>query len=172
MIPHITNEIKKRIYDVAAADDLDFVLVEIGGTVGDIESIPFLEAIRQIRQELGASRVLNVHLTLVPTSQVAGRAEDEADAALGQGAHGAGHHPRHPPLPDRPGLSDGLKSKIALFCNVSERNVISAEDITGSIYEIPYMLHENGYDSIVLEHFQPGREAAASAEVGQVHEDP
>ena len=72
VIPHITDEIKSRIYNVAASYDLDFVMVEIGGTVGDIESIPFLEAIRQIRQELGANRVLNVHLTLVPTLSAAG----------------------------------------------------------------------------------------------------
>ncbi len=75
VIPHITDEIKRRIYDVAFEEDLDFLLIEIGGTVGDIESIPFLEAIRQIRQELTPRRVLNVHLTLIPTITVAGEAK-------------------------------------------------------------------------------------------------
>ncbi len=155
--PHITNEIKKRIYDIAAENNLDFVLVEIGGTVGDIESIPFLESIRQIRQELGKNRVLNVHLTLVP---VIGAGELKTKPTQ----HSVKELMELGILPDillcRTGstLADDLKRKIALFCNVSERNVISADDVHGSIYEIPYMLHRNGYDDIVLEHFgmKPG----------------
>jgi CTP synthase len=154
VIPHITNEIKKRIYDVANdGDELDFVMVEIGGTVGDIESIPFLEAIRQIRQELGRKRVLNVHLTLVPTIAVAGEQKTKPTQ------HSVKELMELGILPDillcrtsRP-LADELKSKISLFCNVSEQNVISAVDIKSSIYEIPYMLHENQYDTVVLEHF-------------------
>jgi len=154
VIPHITNEIKKRIYDVANdGDEIDFVMVEIGGTVGDIESIPFLEAIRQIRQELGRKRVLNSHLTLVPTIAVAGEQKTKPTQ------HSVKELMELGILPDillcrtaRP-LAEELKSKIALFCNVSEQNVISAVDIKSSIYEIPYMLHENKYDTVVLEHF-------------------
>jgi len=154
VIPHITNEIKKRIYDVANdGDEIDFVMVEIGGTVGDIESIPFLEAIRQIRQELGRKRVLNSHLTLVPTIAVAGEQKNKPTQ------HSVKELMELGILPDillcrtaRP-LAEELKSKIALFCNVSEQNVISAVDIKSSIYEIPYMLHENKYDTVVLEHF-------------------
>ncbi|HNR87351.1 MAG TPA: CTP synthase [Spirochaetota bacterium] len=153
VIPHITNEIKKRIYDVATDDDLDFVLVEIGGTVGDIESIPFLEAIRQIRHDLGVARVLNVHLTLIPTITVAGEQKTKPTQ------HSVKELMELGIIPDillcrtnRP-LSADMKSKISLFCNVSERHVISAVDIASSIYEIPRMLHENGYDAIVLEHF-------------------
>jgi CTP synthase len=153
VIPHITNEIKKRIYDVAAGDTTDFVLVEIGGTVGDIESVPFLESIRQIRQELGASRVLNVHLTLVPMISVAGELKTKPTQ------HSVKELMQLGILPDlllcrtSMPLSDEMKAKIALFCNVTERNVIAAEDIKGSIYEIPRMLHRNGYDSVVLKHF-------------------
>ncbi|TAL30960.1 MAG: CTP synthase [Spirochaetes bacterium] len=153
VIPHITNEIKKRIYDVAADDDLDFLLIEIGGTVGDIESVPFLEAIRQIRQELGSRRVLNVHLTLVPTITVAGESKTKPTQ------HSVKELMQIGIIPDmllcRSGkvLSEDMRGKIALFCNVTERNVISAIDIKSSIYEIPYMLHNNGYDEIVLEHF-------------------
>jgi CTP synthase len=152
VIPHITNEIKKRIYDVALENELDFVLVEIGGTVGDIESVPFLESIRQIRQELGAKRVLNVHLTLIPSITVAGEMKTKPTQ------HSVKELMQIGILPDillcrcsRP-MSDDMRSKIGLFCNVSERNVINALD-ADSIYSIPAMLHENGYDEIVLEHF-------------------
>ncbi|PKL18669.1 MAG: CTP synthetase [Spirochaetae bacterium HGW-Spirochaetae-5] len=153
VIPHITNEIKKRIYDVSSDDALDFVLVEIGGTVGDIESIPFLESIRQIRQELGRKRVMNVHLTLVPTISVAGEQKTKPTQ------HSVKELMQLGIIPDillaRVGfpLEQDMKAKIALFCNVSERNVISAEDITGSIYEIPFMFQKNEFDIITLEHF-------------------
>lgn len=153
VIPHITNEIKKRMYDVAGDDDLDFILVEIGGTVGDIESIPFLESIRQIRQELGRNRVMNVHLTLVPTISVAGEQKTKPTQ------HSVKELMQLGIIPDvllarvQVPLESEMKAKIALFCNVSERNVISAEDITGSIYEIPYMFQRNGFDLITLEHF-------------------
>jgi len=153
VIPHITNEIKKRIYDVANEDELDFVLVEIGGTVGDIESIPFLESIRQIRQELGRNRVMNIHLTLVPTISVAGEQKTKPTQ------HSVKELMQLGIIPDillarvQKPLDDDMKAKIALFCNVSERNVISAEDINGSIYEIPYMFRRNEFDAITLEHF-------------------
>ncbi len=153
VIPHITNEIKKRLYDVAADDDLDFVLVEIGGTVGDIESIPFLESIRQIRQELGSRRVLNVHLTLVPTITVAGEQKTKPTQHSVKELMQLGIIPDILLCRTSKVLSEEMRSKIALFCNVSERNVISAVDMKSSIYEIPYMLHDNGYDEIVLEHF-------------------
>ncbi len=154
VIPHVTDEIKSRIYHVAASYDLDFVMVEIGGTVGDIESIPFLEAIRQVRQELGANRVLNIHVTLVPTLSVAGEQKTKPTQ------HSVKELMELGIIPDillcrtaRP-LTPELKSKIALFCNVSERNVISAVDTAGSIYEIPFMFRDNEFDSIVLEHFR------------------
>ncbi len=153
VIPHITNEIKKRIYDVGSEENLDFVLVEIGGTVGDIESVPFLETIRQIRQELGRSRVMNIHLTLVPTITVAGEMKTKPTQ------HSVKELMQIGIIPDilltrvsKP-LDDDMRSKIALFCNVDEKNVISAEDITGSIYEITYMFRKNGLDVNTLEHF-------------------
>ena len=153
VIPHITDEIKKRIYDVASEDDLDFLLVEIGGTVGDIESIPFLEAIRQIRQELGSGRVLNVHLTLIPTISVAGEQKTKPTQHSVKELMELGIIPDILLCRTNRDLSPDMKSKIALFCNVSERHVIAALDIKSSIYEIPHMLHANGYDGIVLEHF-------------------
>ena len=163
VIPHITNEIKKRIYDVAMDSDIDFVLVEIGGTVGDIESVPFLESIRQIRQELGSKRVLNVHLTLIPSIVVAGEMKTKPTQ------HSVKELMQIGILPDillcrcsRP-MSEDMRAKIGLFCNVSERCVINALD-ADSIYDIPLMLHENGYDTIVLEHFGLKAEALNIAE--------
>jgi CTP synthase len=153
VIPHITDEIKSRIYNVATSYDLDFVMVEIGGTVGDIESIPFLEAIRQIRQELGSGRVLNVHVTLVPTIAVAGELKTKPTQHSVKELMELGIIPDILLCRSSQQLSSDLKSKIALFCNVSERNVIPALDIKGSIYEIPFMFHKNEYDTIVLEHF-------------------
>ncbi len=153
VIPHITNEIKKRIFDVATDDMLDFVLVEIGGTVGDIESVPFLESIRQIRQELGHSRVMNIHLTLIPTISVAGEQKTKPTQHSVKELMELGIYPDMLLCRTATNLSDEMKSKIALFCNVTEQNVISALDINGSIYEIPYMLHLNRFDEIVLKHF-------------------
>lgn len=152
VIPHITNEIKKRIYDVPNSEDLDFVLVEIGGTVGDIESIPFLEAIRQIRLELGAKRVLNVHLTLVPTISVAGEMKTKPTQHSVKELMEIGIHPDILLCRSSRMMTDDMKSKIGLFCNVLEENVISAVDAE-SIYDIPNMFHQQGYDKIVLDHF-------------------
>ncbi|HPL16752.1 MAG TPA: CTP synthase [Spirochaetota bacterium] len=154
VIPHITDEIKSRIYNVAASYDLDFVMVEIGGTVGDIESIPFLEAVRQIRQELGSNRVLNVHLTLVPTLSAAGEQKTKPTQHSVKELMELGIIPDILLCRSANPLTTDLKSKIALFCNVSERNVISAIDVPGSLYEIPYMFHDQEYDSIVLENFK------------------
>ena len=120
--------------------------------MGDIESVPFLESIRQIRQELGSARVLNVHLTLVPSITVAGEMKTKPTQHSVKELMQIGILPdillcrcSHP-------MTDEMRAKIGLFCNVSERNVVNALD-SDSIYDIPMMLHENGYDSIVLEHF-------------------
>lgn len=153
VIPHITNEIKKRIYDVISEDELDFLLIEIGGTVGDIESFPFLEAMRQIRQELGSQRVLNVHLTLVPTITVAGEQKTKPTQHSVKELMQMGIIPDILLCRTSEPLSDEMRSKIALFCNVSDKNVISAVDIKSSIYEIPDMLHRNNYDITVINHF-------------------
>ena len=100
VIPHITNEIKESV--LAGADDVDVVLVEIGGTVGDIESLPFLEAIRQFRQDVGRENTLYIHLTLVPYIAHRRRAEDQADAAQRPRPAVHRHPARHPALPHRP----------------------------------------------------------------------
>ena len=152
VVPHITNEIKKRIYNIAQDGLMDFVLVEIGGTVGDIESFPFLESIRQIRQELGRTRALNVHLTLVPTLTVAGEHKTKPTQHSVKELMQIGIIPDILLCRATIPLSDEMRSKIALFCNVSDDHVITALD-SNCIYDIPMMLHDNGYDKIVLEHF-------------------
>lgn len=152
VIPHITNEIKKRIFDVAKSGDLDFVLVEIGGTVGDIESVPFLESIRQIRMDLGAKRTLFVHLTLVPAITVAGEQKTKPTQHSVKELMQTGILPDILLCRSSKALDEDMRSKIALFCNVADRNVITAVD-SPSIYDIPMMLHDFHYDDIVLEHF-------------------
>ena len=118
VIPHVTNAIKEFVLE--GNEDVDFVLVEIGGTVGDIEGLPFFEAIRQLGNDLAASTSSIVHLTLLPYIPTRRRTEDQADAAFGQGAALDRHPARHPAVPHRPPIPRDERRKIALFCNVRE----------------------------------------------------
>ena len=148
VIPHITNEIKDAIKTVAK--DVDIVLVEIGGTVGDIESLPFVEAIRQLRQDVGRENTLYIHLTLVPFIGAAGELKTKPTQHSVRDLRAIGIQPdillcrtdRH--------LDDDIKEKIALFCDVDEKAVITARDVS-SIYEVPTVLGEEGLDRIVLQ---------------------
>ncbi|MEI1278120.1 CTP synthase [Leptospira venezuelensis] len=150
VVPHITNEIRNRIYTLARENATDFVIVEIGGTVGDIESIPFLEAIRQMRYEHSPSQVLFIHVTLVPTITVAGEAKTKPTQHSVKELLALGIQPDilicrvNQPMPKE------MKGKISAFCNVKEENVISASDISTSIYEIPKMYKEEKLDQVVL----------------------
>ncbi|MDP3007998.1 MAG: CTP synthase [Methylococcales bacterium] len=147
VIPHITDEIKRRVY--ASAEGMDVALIEVGGTVGDIESLPFLEAIRQMRFELGSDRSLFIHLTLVPYIRSAGEIKTKPTQHSVKELRTIGIQPdilicrSERPIP----VSD--RRKIALFTNVEERAVISAID-ADSIYRIPLMLHDQGLDDIVV----------------------
>jgi CTP synthase len=148
VIPHITDEIKRCIQRPAAG--MDVVLVEIGGTVGDIESLPFLEAIRQMGIELGRERALYIHLTLVPYIPSAGEIKTKPTQHSVKELRSIGIQPDVLLCrADRP-LPEGQRRKIALFTNVEERAVISAVDVD-SIYKIPRALHEHGLDRIVVE---------------------
>ncbi len=148
VIPHITDEIKACIRQ--GAGDAEIVMVEIGGTVGDIESLPFLEAIRQMRVELGAKNTLFIHLTLVPYIGSAGEMKTKPTQHSVKELRSIGIQPDILLCrADRP-LPDSERRKIALFTNVEERAVISAID-ADSIYKIPMMLHAEGLDDIVLE---------------------
>ncbi|EMJ95657.1 CTP synthase [Leptospira alstonii serovar Pingchang str. 80-412] len=150
VVPHITNEIRNRMYIVAREENPDFIIVEIGGTVGDIESIPFLEAIRQMRYEHGSSNVLFVHLTLVPTITAAGEAKTKPTQHSVKELLGLGIQPDILVCRVSQPMTKEMKNKLSLFCNVKEENVISANDISTSIYEIPKMYKEEKLDEVVL----------------------
>ena len=149
VIPHITNEIKESIR--AVAKDVDIVLVEIGGTVGDIESQPFLEAIRQLRQDLGREQTLYVHLTLVPFIGTAGELKTKPTQHSVRDLRAIGIQPDVLLCRTDRFLSPDIKRKIALFCDVDEEAVITAKDVD-SIYEVPLVLAAEGLDRIVLKH--------------------
>ncbi len=149
VVPHITNEIRNRIYNLEK-ENPDFIIVEIGGTVGDIESVPFLEAIRQMRYEFGNERTLFIHLTLVPTISAAGEAKTKPTQHSVKELLSLGIQPDVLVCRIREPMTKEMKAKISLFCNVKEDCVISAVDIKDSIYEIPKMYKEEKLDEVVL----------------------
>lgn len=150
VVPHITNEIRSRVYELCKNEEPDFIIVEIGGTVGDIESLPFLEAIRQMRYEHGSGQVLFVHLTLVPTITVAGEAKTKPTQHSVKELLTFGIQPDILICRVAKHLNKEMKTKISLFCNVKEENVISAVDVNSSIYEIPKMYKDEKLDEVVL----------------------
>jgi len=149
VVPHVTNEIKERILALTSGD-ADVIITEVGGTVGDIESLPFLEAIRQFRKDIGKDNVLYVHLTLIP--YLAGPSELKTKPTQ----HSVNELRRIGIQPDiivcrsdRP-IDQSVKAKIGLFCDIEPEAVISAVDV-GNIYEVPLTLHAEGIDDIVVE---------------------
>jgi CTP synthase len=151
VIPHITNEIKRRITVIAENDDPDFLIVEIGGTVGDIEGIPFLEAIRQFRLDVGRENSLFIHVTLIPIVGAAQEPKTKPTQHSVSKLREIGIQPDIILCRTHEDLSKEMRGKISLFCNVEERGVIAAKDIKKSIYEVPVVLKEGGLDEIVLE---------------------
>ena len=149
VIPHITNEIKDAIRKVG--QDVDIVLVEIGGTVGDIESLPFLEAIRQFRQDVGRDNTLYVHLTLVPYIGAAGELKTKPTQHSVRDLRSIGIQPDILLCRTDRYLDPDIKRKIALFCDVEEEAVITAKDVA-TIYEVPIVLAQEGLDRIVLKY--------------------
>jgi len=156
VIPHITDEIKRCIFE--ATDGYDVALVEIGGTVGDIESLPFLEAIRQIRTERGPGKAIFMHLTLVPFIAAAGELKTKPTQHSVKEMRSIGIQPDILLCRSEKPLPDGERRKIALFTNVAESAVISAVDV-GNIYEIPLWLHSQNLDDIVVEYLGLGDKA-------------
>jgi CTP synthase len=149
VIPHITNEIKDAV--LAVGRDVDIALVEIGGTVGDIESLPFLEAIRQFRQDVGRENTLYIHLTLVPFIGTASELKTKPTQHSVRDLRSIGIQPDILLCRTDRFLPLEIKKKIALFCDVAEEAVITAKDVD-SIYEVPLVLAAEGLDSIVLRH--------------------
>ena len=150
VIPHITDAIKEAV--IAGTDEFDFVLVEVGGTVGDIESLPFLEAIRQLANELGQTRSLFVHLTLVPYIASAGELKTKPTQHSVKELLGVGIQPQILLCRCDRKIPENERRKIALFCNVRPESVIPAYDAS-SIYAVPGSYHREGLDREVLRHF-------------------
>jgi CTP synthase len=151
VIPHVTDEIKRCFKRVA--EGVDVVIVEIGGTVGDIESLPFLEAIRQMRLELGAENTLFVHVTLVPYIAAAGELKTKPTQHSVKEMLGIGIQPDVLLCRSDRHISEDLKKKIALFCNVADSCVISMEDVK-TIYEVPVELSREGLDAQIIRHLR------------------
>ncbi len=151
VIPHITDEIKSKIMRAADENgDIDIVITEIGGTTGDIEGLPFLEAIRQLRFELGKQNVLYMHLTLVPYIKAAHELKTKPTQNSVRGLREIGIQPDILLCRSERPLEDEIRKKISLFCNVEKEAVIEALD-AGSIYEVPLRLSSKGLDKIVIE---------------------
>src|SRR3954468_12155154 len=148
VIPHITDEIKAAIRRIAPENDV--VIVEIGGTVGDIESLPFLEAIRQFRHDVGRDNALFVHLTLIPFIAAAGELKTKPTQHSVRELMEIGIQPDLLIVRTERPISDEIKRKIALFCNVEFGAVVESPDVR-TIYEIPLVFHEQGLDQKVLE---------------------
>ena len=148
VIPHITNEIKDRIRRVAATSDADVVVSEIGGTVGDIESLPYLEAIRQFRREAGAENVLYLHVTFVPFIESAGELKTKPTQHSVNELRRIGIHPDVVVCRSAEPLSRDIREKIALFADVDSRAVIVNEDVS-DVYLVPQRLREEGLDALV-----------------------
>ena len=150
VIPHITNELKDRVYRVSKEKDIDVVITEIGGTVGDIESLPFLEAIRQIKYEVGRENVCFIHVTLIPYLGKAGELKTKPTQHSVKELRSIGIQPdilvcrAEKPLPQE------VKEKIGLFCNINSNEVIQNLDAE-NLYEVPMKLHEEGLDTLVCE---------------------
>jgi len=158
VVPHITDEIKRRIQLNATKQRLDFVITEIGGTIGDIESQPFLEAIRQLRWELGQQRALSVHLTYVPYLAAAGELKTKPTQTSVKQLQGLGIQPEVLVLRTEHTLSTELREKVAHFCNTDTEAVIQSQDLP-SIYEVPVNMQEQKLDEVILRKMglEPGK---------------
>ncbi|SVE59202.1 uncharacterized protein METZ01_LOCUS512056, partial [marine metagenome] len=172
VIPHITDEIKRRIHQ--AADGYDILIGEVGGTVGDIESLPFLEAIRQMRNDAGAENVMYVHLTLVPYIRASRELKTKPTQHSVKELTGLGIQPDVLLLRCEQDIDEDLKRKVSLFCNVDSPSVITARDVS-TIYRLPIELQEEGLHNRITEklHIWTGAPKLRTWErVAQAHEHP
>lgn len=149
VIPHVTNEIKSRIFKVARAGDADVVIVEIGGTVGDIESLPFLEAIRQMKAEVGRDNCLYIHVTLVPFVGAAGELKTKPTQHSVKELRSIGIQPDIIVCRSEKPLAEDIREKIALFCDIETEAVIPNVD-ADTIYEVPLIFEREGLDDLVI----------------------
>lgn len=152
VIPHVTNEIKERLLQ-AATPETDFVITEIGGTVGDIESLPFLEAIRELKSDLGRENVLYIHVTLIPYLRMASEVKTKPTQHSVAELRSIGISPHVIVCRTEVPLTQDVKRKIALFCDTDIDCVVEARD-ADVLYEVPLLMHEEGLDDIVLRYFK------------------
>lgn len=153
VIPHITNEIKERVFRAAEETNADIIITEIGGTVGDIEGLPFLEAIRQIKSDIGRDNVMYIHVTLIPYLKKGGEMKTKPTQHSVKELRSIGIQPQVIVCRTEQPLTDSMKAKLALFCDIDEKAVIENMD-ADTLYEIPLMLREQGLDDIVLNHLK------------------
>ncbi|MEY2525799.1 MAG: synthase [Verrucomicrobiota bacterium] len=151
VIPHVTDEIKARIREISDESKYDVVITEIGGTTGDIEGLPFLEAIRQFILEVGAQNVVNVHVTLVPYIKAAGELKTKPTQQSVAKLREIGLQPQVLICRTQLSLDSELRQKLSMFCSVSQKAVIEARDVEHTIYEVPLMLHQEGLDGLICE---------------------
>ncbi|MFC4558101.1 CTP synthase [Virgibacillus kekensis] len=152
VIPHITNEIKEQVFRAGQATKADVVITEIGGTVGDIESLPFLEAIRQIKSDIGKDNVMYVHCTLVPYIKAAGEMKTKPTQHSVKELRSLGIQPDAIVLRTELPISKDMKEKIALFCDINEKAVIEMRD-ADTLYQVPIALQEQNLDQLTCDHF-------------------
>ncbi|WKA47351.1 CTP synthase [Geobacillus zalihae] len=153
VIPHITNEIKERVFRAGRETNADVVITEIGGTVGDIESLPFLEAIRQIKSDVGRENVMYIHCTLVPYIKAAGEMKTKPTQHSVKELRSLGIQPNVIVVRTEMPMPQEMKEKIALFCDIDPKAVIEARD-ADTLYAVPLMLQEQKLDQIVCEHLR------------------
>lgn len=151
VIPHITNEIKNRVFRAARDQNYDVVITEIGGTVGDIESLPFLEAIRQIKSDIGRENVIYIHCTLIPYLKASGELKTKPTQHSVKELRSLGIQPNVIVCRTEYPLSEEMKDKIALFCDIDRKAVIEAIDVE-TLYELPLLLQDQGLDEYVVRH--------------------
>lgn len=153
VIPHITNEIKERVFRTGRETNADVVITEIGGTVGDIESLPFLEAIRQIKSDIGRDNVMYIHCTLVPYIKAAGEMKTKPTQHSVKELRSLGIQPNVIVVRTEKPISEDMKDKIALFCDIDNKSVIECRD-ADTLYTIPLALQEQNLDQIVCDHLK------------------
>lgn len=155
VIPHITDEIRSRMIRLSEENEYDIIITEIGGTVGDIESLPFIEAMRQLMLQVGRKNTMNIHVTLVPYIQAAGEVKTKPTQHSVKNLLELGIQPDILICRSEKKLSKDIRDKIALFCNIETKAVISAYD-SSSIYEVPLVLQKEKLDSLVVERLKLG----------------
>ncbi|RJX37450.1 CTP synthase [Paenibacillus pinisoli] len=153
VIPHITNEIKDRVFRAGREAGSDVVITEIGGTVGDIESLPFLEAIRQIKSDIGRDNVMYIHVTLIPYIKAAGEVKTKPTQHSVKELRSIGIQPNVIVCRTEYPLAEDMKRKIGLFCDIDANAVVECRDAS-TLYEVPLMLREQGLDEIVVNHLK------------------